>query len=673
MGRGDSVSEEPSGRWAFVVAVVGAVCAVLLALSTNVAASLVPEEWARRHGAWVWAAVVVLAALSVLLAGVGRRRGPGRGDEGAEVGVERGPAHVEIVGEAGRVDRSVRAEGPVVFAEAGASVSIGSLEPSRVLEQRRGQIVVGELPGAPPAFVARGAVEGVAAVFEGDGRVAAVSALTGGRGAGKTQVAAECARQAVGNGVELVAWVAADDGGLLLSGLAEVARQLGVADPEGDSEASAGRLRDALAARRAPALLVLDNARDPQLVRRYLPGAGAARVIITSTDRAFASVGVEVDVGAFSRPESLGYLQARTGLEDKSGAAAVAEELGDLPLALAHAATVINLRSLSYPVYLDRLRSLPLDEILPADRGGAYPRSVARAIVLSVEGVRDRDPSGLTGRVLEAVALLASEGVSRTVVFGVVGESASASGGCDDTLAQLVENSLLVWTQDGATVVMHRLVARAIRDQLEASGHLGMAISATEGGLRGLLVPEDNAWTHRDFGLELVGHAVSVWQSALRAADRGVLSGNEFQGQAGLAQWTVRHLRATADLSRAIQIGTSALDGFQRVLGEDHPDTLGSRNNLAGAYQSAGRLEEAIPIYQETLAARERVLGEDHPDTLSSRNNLAGAYQLAGRLEEAIPIHQEALAASERVLGEDHPNTLTFRANLNRARARRER
>lgn len=53
MGRGDSVSEEPRGRWAFVVAVVGAVGAVLLALSTNVAASLVPEQWARRHGAWV--------------------------------------------------------------------------------------------------------------------------------------------------------------------------------------------------------------------------------------------------------------------------------------------------------------------------------------------------------------------------------------------------------------------------------------------------------------------------------------------------------------------------------------------------------------------------------------------------------------------------------------------
>ncbi|MHB1430825.1 MAG: tetratricopeptide repeat protein, partial [Streptosporangiaceae bacterium] len=63
----------------------------------------------------------------------------------------------------------------------------------------------------------------------------------------------------------------------------------------------------------------------------------------------------------------------------------------------------------------------------------------------------------------------------------------------------------------------------------------------------------------------------------------------------------------------------------ERVLGPDHPQTLASRNNLAGAYESAGRLGEAIPLYQATLADSERVLGPDHPQTLVSRNNLARA------------------------------------------------
>ena len=61
----------------------------------------------------------------------------------------------------------------------------------------------------------------------------------------------------------------------------------------------------------------------------------------------------------------------------------------------------------------------------------------------------------------------------------------------------------------------------------------------------------------------------------------------------------------------------------ERVLGTDHPNTLASRNNLASAYQAAGRTAEAIPLLEQTLADCERVLGTDHPVTLASRNNLA--------------------------------------------------
>jgi hypothetical protein len=61
------------------------------------------------------------------------------------------------------------------------------------------------------------------------------------------------------------------------------------------------------------------------------------------------------------------------------------------------------------------------------------------------------------------------------------------------------------------------------------------------------------------------------------------------------------------------------------VLGADHPDTLTSRNNLAGAYESAGDLGRAIPLFEQTLTDRTRVLGEDHPSTLTTRNNLASA------------------------------------------------
>ncbi|WP_282780677.1 tetratricopeptide repeat protein [Nocardia sp. CC201C] len=39
----------------------------------------------------------------------------------------------------------------------------------------------------------------------------------------------------------------------------------------------------------------------------------------------------------------------------------------------------------------------------------------------------------------------------------------------------------------------------------------------------------------------------------------------------------------------------------------------------------SGRFDEAIPLCEQTLIDRERALGPDHPHTLSSRNNLAGA------------------------------------------------
>jgi tetratricopeptide (TPR) repeat protein len=90
-------------------------------------------------------------------------------------------------------------------------------------------------------------------------------------------------------------------------------------------------------------------------------------------------------------------------------------------------------------------------------------------------------------------------------------------------------------------------------------------------------------------------------------------------------------------------------------LGGDHPGTLASRNNLALAYESAGRLGEAIELYEATLAEYERVLGGDHPGTLRSRNNLAVAYEHDGRRSEALAVAEHAFLVAERVLDSDHP------------------
>ncbi|MFC8521188.1 tetratricopeptide repeat protein, partial [Streptomyces sp. NPDC057257] len=104
------------------------------------------------------------------------------------------------------------------------------------------------------------------------------------------------------------------------------------------------------------------------------------------------------------------------------------------------------------------------------------------------------------------------------------------------------------------------------------------------------------------------------------------------------------------------------------VLGDTHPSTLTSRNNLAYAYRSAGDLGRAIPLYETTLTQREQVLGDTHPSTLNSRNNLAAAYQSAGDLARAIFLYETTLTQREQVLGDTHPSTLNSRNNLAYAR-----
>jgi tetratricopeptide (TPR) repeat protein len=100
------------------------------------------------------------------------------------------------------------------------------------------------------------------------------------------------------------------------------------------------------------------------------------------------------------------------------------------------------------------------------------------------------------------------------------------------------------------------------------------------------------------------------------------------------------------------------------VLGADHPDTLTSRGNLALVLRDLGRLTKARAEIRAVVVARRRVLGPDHPDSLASRNNLGLVLRDLGRLNDARAELRAVLAARRRVLGPDHPSTLASRGNL---------
>ena len=107
-----------------------------------------------------------------------------------------------------------------------------------------------------------------------------------------------------------------------------------------------------------------------------------------------------------------------------------------------------------------------------------------------------------------------------------------------------------------------------------------------------------------------------------------------------------------------------ALDICQRLLGDEHPNTLSVMGNLAGVCISQGRYAEAEALCLETLESRKRVLGDEHPDTLKSMHHLATVYNSQGRYDEAERLFLEALELKKRVLGDEHPSTLKSMHNL---------
>ena len=164
-------------------------------------------------------------------------------------------------------------------------------------------------------------------------------------------------------------------------------------------------------------LVIFDNATDPDTLLPFVPAGGPARVLITSSLRSVANLGVSIGVDVFTAGEAEAFLSGRTGLADPVGAAAVAAELGFLPLALAQAAAVIAGQYLSYETYLERLRALPVQEYLTRERGQPYPHGVAETVLLSLEAVRTGEQGNVCAVVMEIMAVLSTAGVRRELLY----------------------------------------------------------------------------------------------------------------------------------------------------------------------------------------------------------------------------------------------------------------
>jgi serine/threonine protein kinase/Tfp pilus assembly protein PilF len=114
----------------------------------------------------------------------------------------------------------------------------------------------------------------------------------------------------------------------------------------------------------------------------------------------------------------------------------------------------------------------------------------------------------------------------------------------------------------------------------------------------------------------------------------------------------------------AFPLQESSLATRRRVLGEEHPDTLLSANNMGYLLRNRGSLAEAEPYYREALEQRRRVLGELHPQTLLSINNIGTLLMDQGKIDQAEPYLREALDKCRHVLGSEHPDTIRSISNI---------
>jgi len=95
----------------------------------------------------------------------------------------------------------------------------------------------------------------------------------------------------------------------------------------------------------------------------------------------------------------------------------------------------------------------------------------------------------------------------------------------------------------------------------------------------------------------------------------------------------------------------------ERVMGEDHPRTLGYRRNVVIQYAERGLFDDAAPHARLLAQHGARRLGPSHPDALDFRGLYATVLLLGKRVEEAVPVVKEQLEVCTGAYGEKHEYT----------------
>jgi hypothetical protein len=448
---------------------------------------------------------------------------------------------------------------------------------------------------------------------------------------------------------------------------------------------------------RPPYLWVVDDLpadATADTLRRWLAPSGNGRTLVTTRSTRLEGNGVIHPLGILAPEDAiqlLTVLRVPQDAAERTVAETILAELGNHALAVDVARAAVA--RLGYAPFLERLRypgadALRLAGQMAKELPNGHQTSIAATLLQSIHRL---DADGTL--VLQLASLLAPEPIPSALVEAVFAHlTGDPSAGEERALlgASAAADEALVETAEGDAIMVHVLVSRTLRfhapapDALRKAAvdalndiMLGVEDIRNHVTLRGVISharvlsasPDDAAsatlltWLAQ-FDLERSAYGTAVDECRQALAVRRRVLGEDHPDTLTSMNNLAETLRSQGDLGAARRLQEQALAVRRRVLGEDHPDTLTSMNNLALVLYNQSDLGAARGLQEQVLAMMRRVLGEDHPDTLTSINNLAETLRSQGDLGAAQRLQEQELTVRRRVLGEDHPDTLTSMNNL---------
>ena len=390
-------------------------------------------------------------------------------------------------------------------------------------------------------------------------------------------------------------------------------------------------------------LLIFDNARSAATCRGWLPAAGTGHVILTSRDPNFREVARPLRLPVLPRAEAVAFLQKRSGVEEPAAAGELCDALGNLPLAIEHAAAYIDATGISIADYLERYRGAPRELLTDA---------VAATWEISFEQLRtETDAAPVALDLLNLIAFLAPDDIDSRLVAGRFPDALQL----DRDRAALLRYSLI--EARGGTIWVHRLVQAATRARLAREGREQEWAEAA-------VKLVDDAFPFKLDKVETWSASVRLLPHALAAAGHSESLGVALETTGRLLNEVGLYLRNRAQPAEAERSLRRALAIAEKVYGPDHPEVATDANNLGQILKDQGDLAGALEYTRRAMAIDEKVYGPDHPKVATRANNIGQILQDQGDLAGALEYTRRALAIDEKVYGPDHPNVAIRASNI---------